>query len=328
MSETISVIVPVYNVETYLNECIESICNQTYTNLEIVLVDDGSVDGSGILCDEWINKDSRVKVIHKANGGLSSARNVGIENATGELISFCDSDDYMFPEMLNKLAKYLIKCNADIACCRYASNEVPKSSREKIQLIEYESWTAINNILNDTGYKCFAWNKLYKANLFDGIRYPEGELYEDIKTSYLLFKKAKHIVYIPEELYFYRNRKGSITKNKFKPKDYDLLHAINYVVNDAGKCKKTSIDGLKMGYISYYFEFVKKAYKSGYILKNEIKYLKNIIKSNLKVIVITGRHNVIFIRRAQILFFLLFDKIYFFIISKYLKKEMDKEKEK
>ena len=164
--ELISVIVPVYNVEKYLEKCIDSIINQTYQNLEIILVDDGSTDGSGKICDEYSRKDNRIKVIHKENGGLSDARNIGIKNANGGLIGFIDSDDYITENMFEVLQKDLRKYNADISSCDIQNvNEageclkIIRVSTEGQTSKVFEREEALKLLLEDT-IKSYAWNKL------------------------------------------------------------------------------------------------------------------------------------------------------------------------
>lgn len=201
MEELISVIVPIYNVEKYLNKCIESIINQSYSNLEIILVDDGSKDSSGIMCDSYILKDKRIKVIHKENGGLSDARNVGLDKAKGEYIVFIDSDDWIDEKMIEILYNIIKKNNSDISICDYflAYNEEIQTQKEDIEIINLSNIEALKTIYDKDLGVCMivAWNKLYKRNLFkDDIRYPYGKIHEDEFTTYkLLYKAKKNIIY-------------------------------------------------------------------------------------------------------------------------------------
>lgn len=212
--ECISVIVPVYNVEAYLERCIDSILTQTYQNLEIILVDDGATDCSGEMCDEYAAKDERIKVIHKKNGGLSSARNAALDIATGDYIGFVDSDDYIHPKMFEKLYE-ACKCNeAQISICCHYTERVDKLMIEDYIIDEEEIFDrdqALSILVQDKGMKNYAWDKLYKAELFKGVRYPEGRNYEDIATTYLLFYKADKLCRIPEYLYYYQIREDSIS---------------------------------------------------------------------------------------------------------------------
>ena len=213
--EKISVIVPFYNVENYADRCIDSIVNQTYKNLEIILVDDGSKDSSGLICDKWGLKDERIIVIHKENGGLSDARNVGIEHATGEYIAFIDSDDFIDNDMFTVLYNNLKKTNSQISICKYVQvfdNQKFKFEKSK-EIYIYSKIEAMKELLLDKEITNHAWNKLYKKDLFKTIRYPKGRNFEDIGTTYQLFFKCNKIVYSPCECYAYIIRGNSITGN-------------------------------------------------------------------------------------------------------------------
>lgn len=236
MSEKISVIVPVYQVEKYVVNCIESICNQTYTNLEIILVDDGSKDKSGQICDSYSKKDSRIQVIHKINGGLSDARNYGIDRATGEYICFIDSDDMIAQNYIEKLFNLLKKENADIAICDYQevySKDEIKVGKEAKKICNFSSYEAIKELYNDNDNvkMVVTWNKLYKTALFSQIRFPVGKLHEDEFTTYKLFYNAKKIVVTNEKLYYYVKRDGSIMRQKYYLKRLDILNAYEERMN-------------------------------------------------------------------------------------------------
>lgn len=206
----ISVVIPVYKVELYLKECVDSVINQSYSNLEIILVDDGSPDSCGKICDEYKNKDSRVKVIHKENGGLSDARNAGIDVANGQLITFLDSDDYISKDMIEKLYINLINCHADVSmCAKYCFGEKinPYIFKKSEKCIILENNDSLKFIYND----CWeAWSKLYKMELFKNLRYPKGVLYEDFALTPKIFFHVHRSVYTPEALYYYRQRTDSI----------------------------------------------------------------------------------------------------------------------
>ncbi len=228
MNDLISVIVPVYNVEQYLSECIKSILNQTYTNLEILLVDDGSTDNSGIICDEFTSMDNRIKVIHKINGGLSSARNVGIESAHGNYYSFIDSDDYVENTFLECLYRKSLQEDADICECSFFRLKMNNMIRERI--FDYETLdheTAVRRLLA-IPYESFVviWNKLYRKELFDKIRFPEGKLHEDEYTTYKLLYEANKVAYVNMNLYIYRIRDKSITNSEFNSKRLEVLECI------------------------------------------------------------------------------------------------------
>ena len=212
----ITVIVPVYNVEKYLDRCMESILAQTYTKLEIILVDDGATDSSGAICDFYAQKDARVQVIHKENGGLSSARNAALDIAQGEYIGFVDSDDYISVDMFEKLYQACVQYESEIAiCCHYTERGDRLLIEEPIvdESIQYTGVEALELLIRDQGIRNYAWDKLYKASLFQSIRYPDGRNYEDIATTYLLFYRAKRICSIPRYLYYYQIREGSISSH-------------------------------------------------------------------------------------------------------------------
>lgn len=225
MKDLISVVIPIYNVEAYLRECIVSICGQTYSNLEIILVDDGSPDGCGKICDEFAKKDSRIRVIHKANGGLSDARNAGIDVASGKYIAFVDSDDWIEKTMLENLYNTVLKEQADIVCCgRYLTDgEHVFSQSFMSNSRSYNRQDAIEEILLGKSLDVAAWDKLYATELFDDIRFPAGENNEDIATFYKLISKANKIAHSGTCEYYYRNRADSITKIKYRERDRKII---------------------------------------------------------------------------------------------------------
>lgn len=219
--DCVSIIIPVYNVSAYLERCMESVLHQTYRNLEIWLVDDGSTDQSGEMCDRYAQQDPRIQVIHKANGGLSSARNAALDVCEGEFIGFVDSDDYVDVQMIEKLMEAAHRSSADLVICNHFEE---KENRLTIQepvsdtQIEMDSHTALFQLIHDTKIRSYAWDKLYRRELFEGVRYPDGRNYEDIATTYLLFERAKKIVHIPDYLYYYQMREGSISAHKTNEK--------------------------------------------------------------------------------------------------------------
>lgn len=284
--ELVSVIVPIYNVEKYLEKCIESILNQTYKNLEIILVNDGSTDNSYDICLKYKEKDSRVIIVNKSNGGLSSARNKGIECATGEYYLFVDSDDYISEYMIEKLLYSIHQYNADIVCCNYdfcdeKSNFIKKHTIDIFENQIYNSKQANERLLYNKFYRCFAWNKMYNKKLFYGIRYPIGQLYEDIYTTFSLINKAKKIVFIPESLYCYRVRRNSITRNTFDNRLYDILIPIRKIISE------TNDNYIIDGCLLYYNFFINDIIKAKKWDEDVYKEFKNIVKKELKNI----RHN-------------------------------------
>ncbi len=211
--DLISVIIPVYKVEQYLDKCISSVVGQTYKNLEIILVDDGSPDDCPRICDEWAKKDARVKVIHKANGGLSDARNAGMAIASGELIGFVDSDDWIKAEYFDLLYRAIQETDSDISVCGINRTRIEAEADIDNINADFEIFTpkeAISDIINDRKLKVVVWNKLYKRELLKNEFFPVGRYHEDEFFTYRIIDKAEKIVYTPFPLYNYRQREGSI----------------------------------------------------------------------------------------------------------------------
>lgn len=208
----ISIIVPVYNVKEYLNECVESIVNQSYTALEIILVDDGSTDGSAEICDNWLKKDSRIRVIHKENGGLSDARNAGMSIATGEYIGFVDGDDKITHGMYSRLYDLMVSKQADMVCCSHSRFGLLNYTKECAgEICCYTQEEFLNVYMQyPRWFSPTAWSKLYKAENIKGIFFEKGVFYEDIMWTLKCALKCSKIVYANEALYQYRCRDGSI----------------------------------------------------------------------------------------------------------------------
>lgn len=221
----ISVIVPVYNTEKYLRKCVDSIINQTYKKLEIILVDDGSPDNSGQICDDYVQKDERVKVIHKKNGGLSDARNAGIKVAMGEYLGFVDSDDWIEPQMYQKLIENSIKFNAEISVGGVAELKEKDGQYERIRTWEHRYATGCT-VPKITAMKEFflgswsAWDKIYRKEIFDDIIFPFGIINEDDAIALRQLDKCSTICYTDETFYNYIHHMGavSITQENFSKK--------------------------------------------------------------------------------------------------------------
>lgn len=223
MQPLLSIIVPIYNVEQYLDRCIQSILNQTYQNLEIILVDDGATDCSGAIADSYAAKDKRIKVFHKENGGLSDARNYGLEHVTGDYILFIDSDDFIVNIMCERLITVASSNNADIVSCNYyiyrgdddisihtMSVQDDKRTFTGMDMLRYYLLKTEPFDLN------VVWNKIFKLDLFNGVepvRFPKGRVQEDNFTIFRLFLNANSIVTVNEPLYYYVQRAGSIMAN-------------------------------------------------------------------------------------------------------------------
>ena len=215
-SEKISVIIPVYKVEKYLAKCVDSVLAQTYGDLEILLVDDGSPDGCGAICDGYASRDSRVRVIHKPNGGLSSARNAGLDAASGAYVGFVDSDDYIDPAMYEKLHAALVSTGADVCVCDvvYVDEQgalkgppIPPMAEEVLS--PEQAWRRVE--LADDGWRYVtAWNRLYRRAVFDGLRFQEGKIHEDELSVAPIYARCRSIAVIPDVLYWDVGRPGSI----------------------------------------------------------------------------------------------------------------------
>lgn len=226
--QKISVIVPVYKVEPFLDRCVQSIVNQSYSNLEIILVDDGSPDKCPAMCTAWGKKDSRIKVIHKENGGLSDARNVGMSIATGELMGFVDSDDWIAPNMYQNLYDLMVKDNSDIAACGIKmiwEDETPSRILTKSGCCVLNREEAMRAIIEESWLKQPVWYKLYKTVLIRDIHFPVGKYHEDVFWSYQAIARAERVSVSDHVGYFYVQRSGSIMGEGYSLKRLDAVEA-------------------------------------------------------------------------------------------------------
>ncbi len=244
-SDLISVIVPVYNVEKYLRKCIDSIVNQTYKNLEIILVDDGSTDGSGKICDEYAEKDSRIRVIHKENGGQATARNAALDIVTGSFIAFADSDDWLSDVFIEKMYSEILRANADISVCARMNifadgRDVPAFNGMSSAVMN--NVQALKNMLIYNNMDAAPWDKLYKSTLLKTLRFPTGYICEDIPFVFGAVMNAEKVVYINKPLYYYLQRQGSTSRSAFaeKSKGLEIYHrqAANMVIKKFPELKK------------------------------------------------------------------------------------------
>lgn len=224
---TISVVIPVYRTEAYLDRCVASVLAQTHKDLDVILVDDGSPDKCGEICDGYAKADSRVRVFHQHNQGLSAARNAGIAAARGEYIGFVDSDDWIRADMYQRLLSNIISFNAQLASCaslRVFDGRAPV--KQIASPFAMSGKEALANMLTGAGTGGHtAWNKLYSISLFNGVRYPAGRLFEDAFTTYRLYYQCDTVAYDPEQCYYYYQRPGSITGRGFSKRAMDALEA-------------------------------------------------------------------------------------------------------
>ncbi|MCR5249793.1 MAG: glycosyltransferase [Lachnospiraceae bacterium] len=223
----ISVIVPVYNVEDYLKECVDSVLAQTHEKLELILVDDGSKDSSGKLCDGFAASDSRVKVIHKENGGLSSARNAGLEQCSGDYVFFLDSDDYIYEKAMEKMVTLAETEGCGIVVCGFCNQGEPLGAKQGDGKNRFYTGRQLIDIFYGPQHTpiTLAWNKLYRRSVIGELRFPEGYIHEDEAMVVQFLYRAAKVGWIRENLHCYRSRSGSITGEKFSLKRLDILHA-------------------------------------------------------------------------------------------------------
>ena len=232
MDPIIRIIVPIYNVGKYLPKCIESILNQTFKNFELILVNDGSTDNSGVVCDDYAKKDTRIKIIHKSNGGVSSARNAGLYVAKGEYIGFVDPDDYIDKNMYEKLYRLCIDNNSDIAICRFNReiNGKIQNKESTEEIIELNNMEAMNELFKGNLYRFSLCNKLFSKKCFNDVLFPEERIHEDLSTTYKLFANSKKAVYINYCGYIYVRRENSILTSTYNEKRLQAFIAWDEII--------------------------------------------------------------------------------------------------
>lgn len=240
----VSIIIPVYNVAAYLQRCIDSVLGQTYENIEILLIDDGSTDDSANICDEYAQKHTNVQAFHKKNGGLSDARNYGMKYATGKWLTFVDSDDVLSFEFVSTLVRFAREDELDIAVCNFCQffeEDLHRlyriRSSERKYVWDGEAGTKV--LLYQKKFTTSAWGKLYKLDLFSNIFFPKGKLHEDVGTIYKVFERAQRIGYLDKKMYYYLQRSKSITHSGFSEKKMDYIlqtrEMIEYFENNNDK---------------------------------------------------------------------------------------------
>lgn len=302
--DLISIVIPVYNVEKYLPRCLESVISQSYENLEIIVVNDGSTDDSLSVCKKYERSDSRIVVINKSNGGLSSARNIGLLKSKGKYIAFIDSDDYIAKTFIEELYKCIKNSGANIAFCNYMivttlENSVEKDINEnQVNDRVFSNKKDIMNLFfnKNCDLAVPAWNKLYFKNLFDDILYPDGSIYEDEATTYKLFYKSEKVAFHNSKLYYYYRRPNSITKSLLEEKNLVVFDRLEEIVDYYNKNKEFSLEKkakirlLKNGAIYYYRAL--KEYKSS----NNFKSKKIVLLYKDKYKLYLKKYNYIFLK--------------------------------
>jgi glycosyltransferase involved in cell wall biosynthesis len=290
MDIKVSIIVPIYQVEKYLAKCIESILNQSFREFELILVNDGSPDRCGEICEEYVKKDERIKVIYKENGGLSSARNAGLNNAVGKYVGFVDSDDFIHTNMYELLYKKAIETSSDIVLCDYLrveenisfGNQVCNSEIE-IETQSYTNMEALEELFGKNNVKLvIACNKLYKRSLFSDLKFEEGRIHEDEFIAHKLLYKSFKVTYMPIKLYYYLQRDNSIIRSPFTLKQLDYVYALKDRADFfRGFCLINLQHKAEDRYIQSIFSNYKRIKKSNF---NAIKEIKGIRKDLFKSI--------------------------------------------
>lgn len=287
MEPIISVIVPIYNINDYIGECVQSICTQTYNNLEIILVDDGSIDGSAKICDKYRLQDARIKVIHKVNGGLSDARNVALDICKGEYISFIDGDDVVSSDYIEKLYRLIVSTDSQIAICGHKDfYKLPiVDAIQTDAFFEFSPDDAIKEILTNGRFTTSAWGKLYKRDFFEEIRYPKGKLFEDLPTTWQTFDLAQKIVFTPSQEYYYRQNPTSIMNSKFNPKKLDIISAHDSLTEGLKKRRPNLVKYAHERAGTYASMQLYSAIMSGYTVSTDLKQLRTVIRKYLKELI-------------------------------------------
>lgn len=275
--DKISVIVPVFNVADYLDRCVTSIINQTYNNLEIILIDDGSTDNSGKLCDDYALKDNRITIIHQDNQGLSEARNAGMRKASGKYIFFCDSDDYLELDCFERMLVRLKKDHANIVACGFTSVYDETSKEVQAEGIindpnpgRWSGRQSVIEMMRNSNVCSVVWNKLYKKELFDGLRFPRGIQNEDEAITYKLLYRAGIVSYMPEALYNYYQRNNSIMHENLEERfDFFLRSSLDRIKffsdnNESELVQHSRISLLE--WIKYSYRNIKDEEKKKYLL--------------------------------------------------------------
>lgn len=279
MDDLISVVVPVYNVEQYVDKCINSIINQTYRNIEVIIVDDGSTDGSSFICEKYSKEDSRIEIIHKDNGGLSDARNRGIEISKGKYITFIDSDDYVDTDYIEVLYNAIKKYEADMSISTHKIL-FPNKTVNKYPFEEYISTKEdiLDKLLYDEGIDTSVWGKLYKISLFKDIRFPRGRLFEDAATTYKLIDKSNRIAVYSKPTYNYVIRENSISNVGFSEKKLDLIKSTqemtDYIKTKYPNLEKGCNRRLMFSYLATFTQLAKSKTRNKKIEKDLLKYIK------------------------------------------------------
>ncbi len=281
MNPTISIIVPIYNLEKYLSACIDSLLSQTYQSIEILLVNDGSTDNSGEICDAAALKDSRIYVIHRVNGGAAMARNDALDVASGSIITFVDGDDIVSPDYVESLYEDMINNDADISCCSWQDVEEGDTPDFNItKPVDMQHWTrdmALEKLLYQEEINASMWCKMFRAPLFDGIRFPKGNLYEDLAIIYKIFSRANKVTFRDHPTYHYLLRGQGTTLTTFSKGKMDLVDVCDellaYIEENFPHLKSAAISRLMRANFHIYLQIPRDA---------EFAELRKRIEKNIK----------------------------------------------
>lgn len=278
----VSVIIPIYNIELYVRECVESVLAQSYRELEIILVDDGSTDSCPQLCDAFLTRDDRIRVIHRQNGGLSAARNSGIKAATGEYLVFLDGDDYLSPIAIEQLLTVILKENTAIGVTSFSIDPQTLSDSVSEETFSLSASDAIKEIFSERRFFTSAWGKIYKRELFTEIHFPEGLIYEDFAVMYRLFDLAKKVAFCDAKIYFYRYTTTSITHSAFRKKRMDYFtvtdEVTEFIEKNYPEVRKTHNERTVHNAISFYQSMS----ICGYDDADDIKRVRSYVKKYYK----------------------------------------------
>lgn len=296
----LSVIVPVYNVKPYLEKCVESIVNQTYHDLQIILVDDGSTDGSQDICDEYAQKDSRIIVVHKENGGVSTARNEGMERAKGDYIAFVDSDDWLERNMYEVLINQLEAHEADLVACSFYECK----GDEKKAVGDSKNISVFNTeeiFINKNQLRFLAWNKVFRRSFVEKLHFVPGQVYEDFHFCRQIFLKTKKLIYVDVPFYDYRISRPGNTNSSFKPGRMCIFGEFDALISDL---TELHYDKARVAMIIYALEFYRRLYKEAYELNASADIKKKIRKNFIKYYGICKKENIKLAKGLHLYFFL------------------------
>ena len=326
MNVKLTVAVPVYNVQKYLRRCIDSLIKNKIDSYEILLVDDGSSDNSGNICDEYVSKFDFIKVIHQENKGLAEVRNICIQNANGEYISFIDSDDYIGDNCYSHLMDLIYIYKADVLC--YGVVDLYESIKQEASLIinkereiitELSPQLALEEMLLPKHVDVITCNKIVKKSLYENISYPSGKLYEDMFTNYKIISKANKIIATNYKYYYYFHREGSIGRMEFNPKTMDLAVAVDEVFEFGKKFCGNNIDNLIVGKLFWHIVVVNFMIKSDTYDYQFIKKTQKFGRLNLKKVI--SNQYIDTTRKIQMILYSYCFNVYKIVYNKYIKKK-------